>query len=249
MSSIDTTKAVEIAKGVYWIGFYDEKAGFHCNPYLIVDGDEAILFDPGSVQDFPGVLSKVCKIVDLDQISHIVVTHQDPDLCGAIPKFEELIYGVGGECKIVTSTRASLLISYYGVRSKFYCVDQEGWSLKLRSGRELKFISTPFLHFPGAFVTYDSKTKILFSGDIFGAFSFTWELYANEHYIEAMNAFSENYLPSNEIVRHAMRKIEKYDISMIAPQHGSIINKDIQKHIDALKELECGIDFENDEEL
>ncbi len=246
MSSIDIAKAVKIAEGVHWIGFYDEKAGFHCNPYLLIDGDEAILFDPGSVQDFPCVLSKVCQLVDFKQITHIIVTHQDPDLCGAIPRFEELIYGVGGSCKIVTSTRASFLISYYGVISDFYCVDQNDWSLTLRSGRELKFTSTPFMHFPGAFVTYDPETKILFSGDIFGAFSFTWELYANEHYIEAMKAFLENYLPSNKIVRYAMAQIEKRDIRMIAPQHGSVINKDIQKHIDALKGIECGIDLEEE---
>lgn len=223
-----------------WIGFEDKSAGFRCNPYLLVDGDEAILFDPGSVQHFPIVLSKLVKLISFDQISHIVVTHQDPDLCGAIPKFEELIYGVGNSMKIATHTRASVLVSHYGVRSEFYCVDQEGWKLTMRSGRELKFVFTPYMHFPGSFMTFDAKTGILFSGDVFGAFSFDWSLYAREHYIEGMKAFHENYMPSAEIVNSAMTKLEKLDIRMIAPQHGSIINKDVSVYINALKNLECG---------
>ncbi|MBI5816152.1 MAG: MBL fold metallo-hydrolase [Nitrospinae bacterium] len=237
---MDTSKPVEIADGIYWVGFNDKAAGFHCNPYLLIDGDQAILFDPGSVPHFPVVLSKVCRLVEFKQISHIIVTHQDPDLCAAIPRFEELIFGTGGECQVVAHSRATVLIAHYGVRSDFFHVDQNDWKLTLRSGRELKFIFTPYLHFPGAYMTYDTKSKILFSGDLFGGFSFDWSLYANDYYMEAMKAFHENYMPSNQILRSGMNKLDKLDISMIASQHGSIINKDVRKYIDALKNLDCG---------
>lgn len=238
--NIDLSNPVQIADGIYWIGFHDKEAGLHCNPYLLIDGDEAVLFDPGSVPHFPVVLSMVCKLVSFDQITHIVVSHQDPDLCGAIPRFEELIYGVGGECDISAHTRASVLISHYGVRSKFYNVDMNGWKLTLKSGRTLEFIFTPYLHFPGAYMTYDSRSKILFSGDVFGAFSFDWNLFANEYYLEAMKAFHENYMPGKNFVNKAMEKLEKLDIKIIAPQHGSIINKDAPRYINALKDIECG---------
>ena len=36
MPEFDYDRAIEIAEGVYWIGYYDEKASFHCNPYLII---------------------------------------------------------------------------------------------------------------------------------------------------------------------------------------------------------------------
>lgn len=236
----DPARAVEIAEGIFWIGFDDKNAGLRCNPYLIIDGDEAVLVEPGSVPHYPLVMPKVCNLISFKQIKHIIVSHQDPDLCASIPRFEELIYGANGECDIVTHSRASILIAHYGVRSDFYDVDNNGWKLKLASGRELKFIFSPYLHFPGAFMTYDSKSKILFSGDVFGAFSFDWNLFANDYYVEAMKAFHENYMPSNEILRHTMKRIEKLDINMIAPQHGSIINKDVQKYIDVLKDLDCG---------
>ena len=52
---IDLENAIEIAEGVYWVGFYDYQSGLHCNPYLIVDQDEAIVIDSGSRPDFPSV--------------------------------------------------------------------------------------------------------------------------------------------------------------------------------------------------
>lgn len=234
---VDTSKAVEIAEGVYWVGFHDEAAGFHCNPYLIVDGEEAVLIDPGSIPHYPLVLNKVVSVVELPKIRYIIAHHQDPDLCAAIPKFEEVI---NRPTSVVTHTRAAVLIAHYGLKSDFYHVDREGWQLTLKSGRRLRFIFTPYLHFPGAFVTYDEKTRTLFTSDLFGAFSFDWHLYAGEYYIEAMKAFHENYMPSREILASAMRKLKKLDIKLIAPQHGSLIDKNILEHIEALENLECG---------
>ncbi|MBF0169655.1 MAG: MBL fold metallo-hydrolase [Nitrospinae bacterium] len=237
---IDITQPVEIDDGVFWVGFDDKESGLHCNPYVLVDQGEAIFFDPGSVPHFPQVLQKLVKVVEIKQITHFVVTHQDPDLCAAIPKFEELVYGNGGSARIVAHTRASVLIAHYGVRSEFYHIDLNDWKLTLRSGRELQFVFAPYLHFPGAYMTYDPTSRILFSGDIFGAFSFDWNLYANEYYIEAMKAFHENYMPSNRILRTAMGRLDPLDIKMIAPQHGSIIKEDVRRYIDVLRELDCG---------
>ena len=31
---------VEISEGIYWVGYTDDNAGLHCNPYLIIENDE-----------------------------------------------------------------------------------------------------------------------------------------------------------------------------------------------------------------
>ena len=36
---------IEIAEGIYWVGFYDAQSGLHCNPYLINDNDEVVVID------------------------------------------------------------------------------------------------------------------------------------------------------------------------------------------------------------
>ena len=228
--------SVEIKKNIYWVGMKDQASGLYCNPYLIVDGDEAVLIDPGSVLDFEQVYNNVMGIVPIEKIKYVILQHQDPDFCASVPLFEK----EGMNAQIVTHWRTSVLIKYYGVKSDFYLVNEHNNKLKLKSGKELYFIQTPYLHFPGAITTYIPDGKVLFSSDLFGAFSFNWDLYAKEDYIEQMKSFHENYMPSNDIIRPVMEKFLLMDIEMIAPQHGSIINANIKQHIESLRDIECG---------
>ncbi|HEC39232.1 hypothetical protein LCGC14_0751160 [marine sediment metagenome] len=135
--------------------------------------------------------------------------------------------------------RTALFIPYYDVYTEVTPI-MDGDILELENGRELMFITSPYLHFPGAFTTYDKQTKTLFSSDIFGAFSIDWELYANENYIEAMRVFHEPYIPHKSAIENFLNKIKNLEINMICPQHGSIINKDIQKYVEALRTFEVG---------
>ena len=67
MEKSDFEDAIKVADDIYWVGFSDEKAHLHCNPYLLIDGDgkdtEAVLLDPGSLTDFPKVMRKVLELV------------------------------------------------------------------------------------------------------------------------------------------------------------------------------------------
>ena len=227
---------VQISDGIYWVGSSDEKAEINCNPYLIIDSGEGILLDPGSVLDFELVYSNVLKLIPLDRIHYVILHHQDPDLCSSVPLFEKM----GASFQIITHWRASLLIKFYGITSPFYIINENEFKIKLESGRELVFIATPYLHFPGAFVTYDLQSKILFSSDLFGAFSYNWKLFSDDTYIEKMKMFHEHYMPSNEVIRPVMEKLLLLEIAMIAPQHGSIIREDVRTHIKVLRDLECG---------
>lgn len=228
---------VEIAKGIYWVGGSGQDGGLHCNPYLIVDGDEAVLIDPGSVLDFEYVYENVRSIIPLSKVKYVILHHQDPDFCSSVPLFEKM----GGDFQIVTQWRAQTLIKYYGVRSPYYIVDEHDYKLVLESGRVLQFVQTPYLHFPGAITTYDKESGVLFSSDLFGAFSYHWSLYAKEGYIERMKTFHEHYMPSNAILRPVMEVFLGMDIRMIAPQHGSVIRGDVKPYIKALRDLECGM--------
>ena len=89
-TSLDFTRPITIAEGVHWVGFYDRDAGLHCNPYLVVDGGEAVLIDGGSLPDFPVVLTKILQTgIHPGAIRALVYQHIDPDLCGSMARFEE----------------------------------------------------------------------------------------------------------------------------------------------------------------
>lgn len=233
-------RTAEIAPGIYWVGGSSQDGGLHCNPYLLVDGEEAVLIDPGSVLDFADVYANVCSIVPLEKIKYVILHHQDPDFCASVPLFE----AQGTKFTIATHWRTQTLVKYYGIKSDYYIVNEHDFRLKLASGRILSFIQTPYLHFPGAIATYDNTSKTLFSSDLFGAFSHQWSLYADDNYSERMKTFHEHYMPSNEILRPVMEVLLGLDIARIAPQHGSVIKHKITEHIKTLRDLECGFMLE-----
>ena len=240
-NSYNDSQAVELAKGVYWVGYHDPKDLLSCNPYLLVDGKEAVLFDPGGVLNYSKVAQKIFSIVEPAQISHVVLHHQDPDLCACMPLLEKVIDQ--GQMKIVTHSMASIIIRYYGLKSEFYLVDKNLYSLRLKSGRMLRFLTTPFCHFPAAIVTYDEQEKILFSSDLFGAISSDWSLFAKEGYQKQMQTFHTGYMASTRHLSKVMETMAKLDLDMILPQHGSIIKKEmVSQCIDSFKSLPCGID-------
>lgn len=227
---------MELKKGIYWVGADLQYEGLQCNPYLIIDGDEAALIDPGSVLDFEYVFKNVTDLIPLEKLKYVILHHEDPDLCSSVPLFE----AKGADFTIITHWRTHLLSNYYGIKSEYWFADQNDYTFRFKSGRELRFIPTPYLHFAGAIATYDSLTKILFSSDLFGAILTPWSLFADENYIESMKAFHEHYMPSNEILSSVMRIFLTMDIEMIAPQHGCVINDNIENHIEALRDLDCG---------
>ncbi|MBC3900326.1 response regulator [Acetobacterium malicum] len=231
-----TSRTAEIAAGIYWVGGCAQDGGLHCNPYLIIEGNEGVLIDPGSVLDFEDVYENVCSLIALEKIKYVILQHQDPDLCSAVPLFEK----AGAKFEIVTHWRTQTLVKYYGIQSNYYIINENNFLLKLKSGRTLGFVLTPYLHFPGAFTSYDYQTKTLFSSDLFGAFSYEWSLYAGEDYLEKMKTFHEHYMPSNSILRPVMEMFLGMDIAMIVPQHGSIIKGNVISYIKALRDLECG---------
>ncbi len=240
MHSFDYNSAVEIAPNIYWIGMYLEHDPFQCHPYLIVNGDESILIDPGSMIEFDAIVKKVQSITDISTIKYIVLHHQDPDLCASVPDLEHLI--ARDDLKIITHSRMTPLIKHYLTTSDYYEIDKQQLQLHTTSGLCLEFLTTPYCHSPGAFVSYDPHSKVLFSGDIFGGIEESWEFFAKEDYFDQAKQFHAEYMPSKDIFNYALNKIEQLDLELIAPQHGSIIQKPyIADLIYKMKNLDCGL--------
>jgi diguanylate cyclase (GGDEF)-like protein len=104
-------------------------------------------------------------------------------------------------------------------------------------------VFTPYVHFAGAFCTFDPESGTLFSSDLFGGFTDDQSLYATSvAYFDAMRSFHEHYMPSREVLAHALDQIRELPVRRIAPQHGQIIPEElVAPIIDRLGRLECGI--------
>ncbi len=235
-------EAVKIADHIYWVGIYLENDPFQCHPYLIDNGNASVLIDPGSMLEFEAVVKKVNSISDMSNIKYIILHHQDPDLAASVPEMEKVI--ARKDLQIITHSRMVPLIKHYLITSDYYEIDRHGNRLQL-DGLDLQFVTTPYCHSPGAFVTYEKHTKTLFSGDIFGGIGESWDFYAEDDYFERARQFHAEYMPSRDIFNYALKKIELLDMALIAPQHGSIIPKSqITPLIEQMKKLECGLYLE-----
>ncbi|RNE88888.1 diguanylate cyclase [Marichromatium sp. AB31] len=238
---LDTDHAIEIAPRVWWVGHVLTDDPFQCHVYLIEQGDQSVLLDPGSRLTFAATLRKIEEIIPFSAIRYFVCHHQDPDITACLPLIDELVDRP--DAVLVTHWRCSALLRHYGLeRLPFWLVDEHDWRLQLPE-RELRFVFTPYAHFPGAFCTFDAETGVLFSSDLFGGFTETPALMAEDiGYFEAMRPFHEHYIPSRDILVHALDQIARHPVRLIAPQHGSIIPAPlVGPIIEQLRELDCGI--------
>ena len=234
-------QAIEVAPRVWWVGHVLKEDSFQCHAYLIEQGDQSVLIDPGSLLTFADTLRKIEQVLPFDQIRYFICQHQDPDIAASLPLINTRV--TRDDCAILCHGRAAALLKHYNLDIPFLLVGEDlNWRLSLPD-RELKFIFTPYAHFPGAFCSFDEKTGSLFSSDLFGGFTEDFALYAeDEDYFEAMRPFHEHYMPSNAILQHALTAIKAHPIQQIMPQHGSIIPQHLVEPIfSRLMELDCGL--------
>lgn len=239
--NLNYDRVIQIAEGTYWIGFCDIEAGLHCNPYLIIDGEEAVVIDGGSRPDFPTVMMKILQTgLNPSSIEALIYQHYDPDLCGSLSNFEDIIDRE--DLKIITDKENSMFIRHYGISSKLYSLDMLTHQFTFSSGRQLQFFNTPYAHSSGSFITLDTHTGVLFTSDLFGSYGKEWELFLKMEaecrdctdYTQCR--YGENYCPlpgiikfhrqimtSKHALRYAMETVAKLDFNLVAPQHGSII--------------------------
>lgn len=260
----DYSRPVEIAEQIFWVGFFDAETGLHCNPYLILDHGEAVVIDGGSRPDFPSVMMKILSTgIDPSSIGALIYQHYDPDLCGSIANFEDIIDR--SDLKIISARSNHMFIRHYAASvSRLYALDELGHRFRFASGRELRFTETPFAHSGGSFVTFDEKTGVLFSSDLFGSYGKQWELFlrltpecaqCRDHAqcpqqkpycpLPDILQFHQRIMPSVRTLRFALEQVATIPFSIIAPQHGSVIRRgeDIRSVWDQLATLTgVGID-------
>lgn len=243
LSSEAAAHAVEVAPCLWWVG--DVLAGdpFQCHAYLIEAGDESVVVDPGSTLTIETTLRKIEEVVPLESVRTIVVHHSDPDVCDGLHAMCSIISRP--DVRLVTEWRSALLLKHLALPLAFETIEDLDWHLDLPEGRRLEFALTPYLHFPGAFVTFDRSTGSLLSSDLFGGFNRAGRLWATgPDDFEDLRQFHEHYMPSREIVIAGLGTIINRfgPIQRVLPQHGYLIPGPlVASMFEQLSRLECGV--------
>lgn len=232
----------------FFLGWEEKEEGgvVQTNQYFILDGNDGVLLDPGGVHVFPRVLANVAELLDVNKIKHIFFSHQDPDVSSGV----SLWLSASQNAQVHISGLWTRFLPHFGVYdfSRIDSIPDKGGEIKLSSGKALLEIPAHFLHSPGQFNLYDPLSKILFTGDI-GAAVFPlgkrYPFVENfDDHKKLMEGFHKRYMASNQFCRKWVETIRKYDVKIIAPQHGAIFRGDnVKKFLDWFYDLKCGQDL------
>jgi two-component system cell cycle response regulator len=235
--------AVEVAPRIWWVGDVLTDDFFQCHAYLVEAGSQSVLIDPGSSLTIEATLRKIQEVISLDDIRWLVVHHADPDIVDSLHVLSDVL--VRPDVEVITEWRSALLLKHLAARFPFATIEDLGWSLELGEGRGLDFVLTPYLHFPGAFVSFERSSRSLFSSDLFGGFNRAGRLWAmSADDFEDLRQFHEHYMPSREIVMAGLASITSRlaPIDRVLPQHGYLIPTELVGDMfDQLGNLECGV--------
>lgn len=214
------------------------------NQYLIVQHGAGVLIDPGSEAIFDELYDAVSEHIEIDKIKFIFFSHQDPDVSGSIGQ-----WAATTSAKFIMSALWVRFMSHYGFMDMDRVMALPDHGAKLKFGNDsLKFLPAHFLHSPGNFTLYDTRSKIIFSGDIGAAVlpsvDGAKEVHDFEQHKQALEGFHQRYMGSNKLCRAWVDGVKKNSVDIIAPQHGFVFEGEhVEEFLQWLSELKCGSDL------
>ena len=173
-----TSDAVEIAPGVHWVGALDPHLrsfdiilktanGTSYNAY-VVRGESGVAVIDTVKESYAGdFFRRLESVARYDEITTIVLNHLEPDHSGALPE----LLRRAPQARVYLSSRAQMMLKALlkpsGEKPPQYIPVTTGDEVDL-GGRTLRFLHTPYLHWPDTQCTYLVEDGLLFSGDVFG---------------------------------------------------------------------------------
>ncbi|MEM0329005.1 MAG: FprA family A-type flavoprotein [Nitrososphaerota archaeon] len=230
---------IEYFEGIWSI---PEKVTY--NAYLLVGDGGAVLFDGWKSIYADGLIEAIRGIVDLKDITHVIVHHAEPDHSGSLPKVLE---ANGFRAEVVAHPMAKPMIeTFYRIAPRFRLV-KDGEELAL-AGEKIKIIYTPWLHWPETIMSYLPDRRALITCDVFGGYSTPRAIFDDDEgvvkeYLPSVRKYVANIIGFYR--QHITRNIEKIQslklsIGILAPAHGLIWRRNPQLIIDYYRSLAEG---------
>lgn len=254
VSYMASTTVQEVSEGLYVLRVNDDRTkffeglweipeGITYNAYILTLPEKTVLIDGWKkdfTEEFIASLSRITSVRDID---YVVVNHMEPDHSGTLAKVLELN---GGRATVLSHPFSKGLIeSLLGIRPKFRAV-KDGEIIDLGKER-MKFIYTPWLHWPETIITYLEERSVLLSCDAFGGYSIPPTVFDDDlvipKYLPHVRKYFANVIGHyRDFVAKAIEKIKALGINprIVAPAHGIIWRKNPSLIIEYYNELARG---------
>lgn len=238
---------VELAPGIHWIGALDPELrefdiilktanGTTYNSYCVRGSAGVAVIDTVKENRAEDFFARLEQVARYDEITAIVLNHLEPDHTGALP---ELMRRAPNARLYISFKAQTMLKGLLKSESLAFVPVDTGDTVSL-GDRTLRFLHTPFLHWPDTQCTWLEEDRLLFSGDVFGChfcdarlfndrvgdFRFSFEYY----YQHIMRPFRRHVL-------EALDLIEPLAPALIAPAHGPILRDAPTRYVQRYRQL------------
>lgn len=222
----------QIKERIFWMGAVDWDRrlfdslvplpdGTSYNAYLIEGSERTALLD---AVDPAMVDILMAQLHATPRVDCIVCQHAEQDHSGTIPRVLERF----PQAKVITTPKGrTLLMDHLHLAEGSIVTVADGETLSL-GDKTLRFVHTPWVHWPETMVTYLEEDRILFSCDLFGAHIAASDLYVTDQgrvYEAAKRYFGEIMMPFRTVIAKNLEKLASYEVEMIAPSHGQIYDQ------------------------
>ena len=240
---------MELKKDLFFIGSLDPNLrtfdiivntdfGTSYNAYLLKGTEKNALVETVKANFMDEYFEKLEKLLSVDEIDYLVLSHMEPDHSGSVEKLIDL------------NPNITIVASVAGINFLKAIVNREFKSITVKDGdtlslgdKTLEFMPVPNLHWPDTIFTYYQEGQVLFTCDAFGThYCHLGVLRSNLKDVDEYLASVRHYFDSimapfkDPFIKNALKRIEDLDIKMIATGHGPVIDSNVQDVIDLYKE-------------
>ena len=231
---------MEITKDIKYVGVNDESIrlfegqyevenGMSYNSYVILDEKVAVL-DTADANFTSEWMENVKKALAGRKPDYLVVHHMEPDHSMGIHIFLEEYK----EAKVVSGAKS------FAMMKQFFGTDFADRQISVGDGdvldlgnHSLTFFTAPMVHWPEVIVSYEAKTKTLFSADAFGKFGKIgadeeWDDEARRYYIGIVGKYGAQ---ANAL----LSKLAGAEVTRICPLHGPVLTENLGHYLDLYK--------------
>jgi NADH oxidase (H2O-forming) len=239
--------AQALSPRVHWIGALDPAMrsfdiilktpnGTTYNAYAVRGSIGVAIIDTVKAECAAQFFTCLESVTRYDEIRFIVLNHLEPDHSGALPELMRR----APQAQLIISEAAQQMLKALLKQSEIaFTPVANGDSISL-GDRTLRFLNTPYLHWPDTQCTYLEEEAVLFSGDVFGC-HFCDERLFNDRVGDFRFSFNYYYAhimrPFKDYVMAALELIEPLTLNIIAPAHGPVLREQPRHYVARYREL------------
>ncbi|MGB9827319.1 MAG: FprA family A-type flavoprotein [Thermosphaera sp.] len=230
----------------YFEGLWHIPEGVTYNSFILETKEGLVVFDTWKRSLGRLYIDEFSKHFDVRDVKYLVTHHMEPDHSGSIPHL------LASNPRITVLGHAlskGMIESFYQVKPVFKAVKDEE-ALRI-GGFTIRFIHTPWLHWPETMISYVEEERTLLTCDVFGSYGIPSKLYLDELSVKEQTDFS-HYLIKYfaNIIGHfrdwVVKNLEKIsqsnlNVSTILPAHGVLYREeDVARVVEKYRRLATG---------